>query len=87
MSDQEPFEVMLRRMCASVMREIEPQVVEAEQAIKQARAELRDRFAIAALSGLLAAGDHHAYNRNETAIAAAEAWKHADAMMKARDHE
>ena len=53
----------------------------AEQADKQARAELRDRFAIAALTGLLAAGDHHAYNRDE---AAHEAWRQADAMMKAR---
>jgi hypothetical protein len=43
---------------------------------------LRDQFAMAALSGLLAAGDHHAYNRDE---AAGEAWKQADAMMKARD--
>ena len=50
----------------------------------QARAELRDRFAMAALTGLLAAGDHHAYNRDEVAI---EAWLHADAMMKARDND
>lgn len=48
----------------------------------QARAELRNRFAMAALAGLLAAGDHHAYNRDE---AAAEALKQADAMMKARE--
>jgi hypothetical protein len=51
---------------------------------KAARAELRDRFAGYALIGLLAAGDHHAYNRDE---AAAEAWKQADAMMKARGDE
>ncbi len=43
---------------------------------------IRDHFAMAALTGLLAAGDHHAYNRDE---AAGEAWKQADAMMKARD--
>lgn len=55
-----------------------------QQAEAQARAELRDRFAIAALTGLLAAGDALAYNRNEMAI---EAWKQADAMMKARGHE
>ena len=50
--------------------------------IKQARAELRDRFAGYALIGLLAAGDHHAYNRDEMAT---EAWRQADAMMKERD--
>jgi hypothetical protein len=55
-----------------------------EKAIKRARAELRDRFAGYALIGLLAAGDHHAYNRDEMA---AEAWKQADAMLKARGHE
>jgi hypothetical protein len=41
--------------------------------------ELRDRFAMAALTGLLAAGDAHAYNRDEMA---AEAWRQADAMLK-----
>ena len=48
----------------------------------QARAELRDRFAGYALIGLLAAGENCAqvYNRDEIAI---EAWKQADAMMKA----
>jgi hypothetical protein len=45
------------------------------------RAELRDRFAGYALIGLLAAGDHHAYNRDEMAV---EAWEQADAMLKAR---
>jgi hypothetical protein len=50
----------------------------------KARAELRDRFAGYALIGLLAAGDHHAYNRDE---AAGEAWRQADAMLKARGHE
>ena len=48
-----------------------------------ARAELRDRFAMAALTGLLAAGDHHAYNRDEMAI---EAWRQADSMLKARSN-
>jgi hypothetical protein len=80
-SDQEPFEAMMRRMCAAVLREMQPKVVEAEQAAKQARAELRDRFAGHALEGLLAAGDAHAYNRAEMA---AEAWRQADAMLKAR---
>ena len=85
MSDQEPFEVMLRRMCASVMREIEPQVVEAEQAIKQARAELRDRFAMAALTGLLAkAADDGSMAAEDWA---SDAYLFADAMLKARGHE
>ena len=55
-----------------------------ESARKQARAELRDRFAMAALTGLLAAGDAHAFNRDEMA---AEAWRQADAMLKARGDE
>lgn len=55
------------------------QTIEAER--KQARAELRDRFAGYALIGLVAAGDAHAYNRDEMA---AEAWRQADAMLKAR---
>jgi hypothetical protein len=50
----------------------------------KARAELRDRFAGYALIGLLAAGDDRAYNRDEMA---AEAWRQADAMLKARGHE
>ncbi len=58
------------------------QTIEAER--KQARAELRDRFAGYALIGLLAAGDHHAYNRDEMAI---EAWRQADAMLKARAND
>jgi hypothetical protein len=80
--EQEPFETLMRKMCDSVLRDMQPQVVEAEQAAKQARAELRDRFAGHALEGLLAAGDAHAYNRDEMA---AEAWRQADAMMKARE--
>jgi len=79
--EQEPFETLMRKMCDSVLRDMQPQVVEAEQAAKQARAELRDRFAGHALEGLLAAGDAHAYNRDEMA---AEAWRQADAMLKAR---
>jgi hypothetical protein len=59
---------------------LEPVNVERQQAEAQARAELRDRFAGYALIGLLAAGDAHAYNRDEMA---AEAWKQADAMLKA----
>ncbi len=80
--EQEPFETLMRKMCDSVLRDMQPQVVEAEQAAKQARAELRDRFAGHALEGLLAAGDAHAYNRDEMA---AEAWRQADAIMKARE--
>ena len=55
-----------------------------KRARQQARAELRDRFAKAALTGLLAAGDAHAFNRDEMA---AEAWRQADAMLKARGDE
>ena len=52
-----------------------------ERARKQARAELRDRFAMAALTGLLAAGSMW------SGEAADEAWKQADAMLKARDND
>ena len=64
-------------------KEEEQRKVYAEQQRKQARAELRDRFAAAALTGLLVAGDNFAqvYNRDEMAI---EAWNQADAMLKAR---
>jgi hypothetical protein len=43
---------------------------------------LRDEFAMAALTGLLAAGDCHAFNSKEMA---AEAYRQADAMMEARE--
>jgi hypothetical protein len=68
---------------AAALAKSEPTISKADrEAIsKAARAELRDRFAGYALIGLLAAGDHHAYNRDE---AAGEAWKQADAMLKAR---
>jgi hypothetical protein len=71
----------------SPMRILHPAEIaarDAHLARLSARTELRDRFAGYALIGLLAAGDHHAYNRDEMA---AEAWKQADAMMKARGHE
>jgi hypothetical protein len=51
---------------------------------KAARAELRDRFAMAALTGLLASAECSFISSDETA---ALAWKQADAMMKARGHE
>ena len=83
-SDQEPFEAMMRRMCDSVLRDMQPQVVQAEQA----RAELRDRFAMAALTGLLAARNlsEEVADRAFT-IVAEEAWKQADAMLKGRGNE
>ncbi len=52
-----------------------------ERARKQARAELRDRFAMAALTGLFLIWDHSTPNRDQMA---AEAWRQADAMLKAR---
>ncbi len=61
-----------------------PVNVEQQQASAQARTELRDRFAGYAIIGLLAAGDYHAYSRDE---AAGEAWRQADAMLKARGNE
>lgn len=84
--EQEPFETLMRRMCDSVMREIEPQVVEAEQAAKQARFELRDRFAGYALTGLLAARNFgEAVADRAFMIVAAEAWRQADAMLATRE--
>jgi hypothetical protein len=46
------------------------------------RKTLRDEFAGYAIIGLLAAGDCHAFNRDEMA---AEAYRQADAMMEARN--
>jgi len=79
--EQEPFETLMRKMCASVLRDIHPQVVEAEQAAKQARAELRDRFAMAALTGLL--GDPESSMESNDWLAKV-AYEYADAMLKAR---
>ena len=81
MSDQEHIEVMLRKMCSAVLREMHPHVVEAEQAGKAARAELRDRFAMAALTGLLA--DHTMQQLSVTQFADLS-YEYADAMLKAR---
>ena len=55
-----------------------------ERARKQARAELRDRFAMAALPKLLAEGRTGELGREKRA---ANAWAEADAMMKARGDE
>ena len=52
-----------------------------ERARKQARAELRDRFAMAALTGLLAEGWTGDLGREKRA---AFVWQEADAMLKAR---
>lgn len=57
-------------------RERERAQQQTEQAAKQARAELRDRFAMAALTGLV--GDYH------DNAAAKLAYEYADAMLKAR---
>lgn len=56
-----------------------------ERATKQARAELRDRFAMAALTGLLAY-DTAAMNDNIEGFAK-HAYQFADAMLKARGDE
>ena len=54
-----------------------------EASAKRERQELRDRFAMAALTGLLAALEiHRGYLREELAD---EAWAQADAMLKMRD--
>lgn len=50
--------------------------------MQRKRAELRDRFAMAALTGLLAGP--RAYSREDRA---ANAWQEADAMLKARGDE
>lgn len=55
--------------------------IEAEQAEKQARAELRDRFAMAALTGMLTVGDSALPRPND---AAEWSYEYADAMLKAR---
>ena len=77
---------MSKERDAPALARREPTISDADaKAIgKAARAELRDRFAGYALIGLLAAGDAYSYNRDEMA---AEAWKQADAMLKASGHE
>lgn len=56
--------------------------IEAEQTAKQARAELRDRFAMAALTGLIACPDFD-YTITPEQMAS-DAYTLADAMLKAR---
>ena len=69
-------------------RDLERHRALAEQAAeidaKQARAELRDRFAMAALTGFLASGWTGDLGREKRA---ASAWQEADAMLKARGDE
>ena len=64
---------------------------EAEQAAKQARAELRDRFAMAALTGMLADVDSHIYGsfpaEHRFTYFSMRAYEYADAMLKARGDE
>ena len=86
MSDQEPFETMMGKIGAAVLRDLHPQVVEAEQAAKQARADLRDRFAMAALIGIYAnpGTNPKAYFSDDCAQ---EIWAVAEKMMKARAHD
>jgi len=56
-----------------------------ESARTQARAELRDRFAMAALTGLLANGSFYLANHLDQRAKAV--WAEADAMLKARGDE
>ena len=77
--EQEPFETMMQKICASVLRDMQPQVVEAAQA--RAALQLRDRFAMAALTGLLAKGTVSHLHYEECQYHADSI---ADAMMKAR---
>ncbi len=62
--------------------------IEAEQAEKQARAELRDRFAMAALTGLLAhRNSAPSFISTHQDQRARMAYEYANAMMKARGDE
>lgn len=61
------------------------QVNPVSDASAKARAELRDRFAMAALTGLLANGGFYLANHLEQR--ARTAWAEADAMLKARGDE
>jgi hypothetical protein len=58
------------------------EAIEAER--KQARAELRDRFAAAALTGLVSDPE---CGRFTAAVVADTAYEYADAMLKARGDE
>jgi hypothetical protein len=71
---------------APALAKREPTISKADcEAIsKAARAELRDRFAMAALTGL--AVDNETY-RPDPGYAAFRAYQYADAMLKARGHE
>jgi len=83
--EQDPFEPVVRATLGEGAPRTFPSPLEAiESARKQARAELRDRFAMAALTGLLAAGWTDMLSREKRA---AEAWAEADAMLKARGDE
>ena len=90
--EQDPFEPVVRATLGEGARRTVTKAFDAPSAIpspleaiesarKAARAELRDRFAMATLTGLMATGYALAYNREEVA---AETWKQADAMLKAR---
>ncbi|MFN8992415.1 MAG: hypothetical protein ACK5X3_01905 [Pseudomonadota bacterium] len=85
--EQDPFEPVARATVGEGVRQTFtiPSPLEAiESARTQARAELRDRFAMAALTGLFLIWDHSTPNRDQMA---AEAWRQADAMLKARGNE
>jgi len=81
MDEKEEREMTDEQLTRLLRDTLGPVKVEQQQAEAQARAELRDRFAGYALIGLLASDPNRAYSRDEMA---AEAWRQADAMMKAR---
>ena len=90
--EQDPFEPVVRATVGEGARRTVTKAFDAPSAIpspleaiesarKQARAELRDRFAMAALTGMMAA------NYEFTDRVAEETYEIADAMLRARANE
>ena len=84
--EQDPFEPMVRATLAEapVTQDEYRKIAKWLSPREIARAELRDRFAMAALTGLLAEGWTGDLGREKRA---ASAWQEADAMLKARGDE
>ena len=79
---QRPFQQTPEEIAEWRKKEEEQRKAYEEQQRKQARVELRDRFAGYALIGLLANGGFYLANHLEQRAKAA--WAEADAMLKAR---